>query len=70
MNTPTLRFNNQWSSSGAELGAANREAVRQFFATHLGCTNVECGRALGLSTMTVGRHVAAIRKEWLTTKSN
>ena len=51
-------------SHGALIGHNNREAVRTFFASHIGCTNVECGRFLGLSTVAVGRHVATIRKEW------
>jgi hypothetical protein len=53
-----------WRSPGAQIGHNNREAVRQFFADHLGCTNVECSRKLGLSVDAVGRHVASIRKEW------
>jgi hypothetical protein len=52
------------TSPGAATGQINRNRVRQYFATHLGCTNVECGRALRLSTMAVGRHVASIRSEW------
>jgi hypothetical protein len=30
-----------WRSPGAQIGHNNREAVRQFFADHLGCTNVD-----------------------------
>ena len=42
---------------------AARDRLRGF-ADHLGCTNVECAKALGLSGMSVGRHVATLRKEW------
>ncbi len=54
----------EWRSPGAKIGHENREAVRQFFASHIGCTNVECSKALGLSIMAVGRHVATLRQEW------
>ena len=33
---------------------------------HLGATNAECGQALGLSDMAVGRHVMALKAEWKT----
>lgn len=52
------------NSPGAAIGHANREAVRQFFRTHVGCTQSECAKALGLSVMAVNRHVATLRKEW------
>ena len=51
-------------SPGAQIGHANREAVRAFFASHLGCTNAECAKALSLSVMAVGRHVTTLRREW------
>lgn len=51
-------------SPGAQIGRANREAVRHFFAGHIGCTNIECAAAIGLSVMAVGRHIATLRKEW------
>jgi hypothetical protein len=51
-------------SPGAKVGHENREAVRQFFADHIGCTNVECAAALKLSVDAVGRHVATLRREW------
>lgn len=47
-----------------ELGAANLEAVRTFFATHLCASQVDCVKALGLSPMAVNRHVKTIRSEW------
>lgn len=50
---------------GAVTGCKNRERVRDYLARHLGATNVECSRALGLSAEAVGRHVADIRAEWL-----
>ena len=49
---------------GALIGAENREAVRTFFLAHVGCTNVECASALGLSVAAVGRHITTLRKEW------
>jgi len=52
-------------SPGAQIGRTNREAVRRFFAGHIGCTNVECAKALSLSPMAVGRHIATLRKEWI-----
>lgn len=52
------------NSPGARVGEENREAVRRFFAEHIGCTQWECARALRLSTMAVGRHIATLRAEW------
>lgn len=49
---------------GSIIGAANRERVRNFLATHIGATNRECAEALGLGVMAVGRHVKALRAEW------
>lgn len=49
---------------GGIIGAANRERVRNFLATHIGATNRECAKALGLGEMAVGRHVKALRAEW------
>jgi hypothetical protein len=57
-------FPRAWRSPGWKIGHENREAVRRFFATHIGCTNFECAAALDLSVMAVGRHVATLRKEW------
>lgn len=51
-------------SPGYRVGHDNREAVRAYFLSHVGCTNVECASALGLSVMTVGRHVKTLRQEW------
>lgn len=47
-----------------ELGRTNREAVRALLSSYLGISRVEIAEKLGLSTMAVGRHVTAIRKEW------
>ena len=58
------------STTQVALGEENREAVRQFFADHLCCTQAECAKALGLSAMAVNRHVRAIRAEWRRTKPN
>ena len=54
-----------WHLPQTRLGHENREAVRWFFSQHLGCTHRECGKALGISAEAVGRHVKAIRKEWV-----
>lgn len=61
---PSERHSREWRSPGAKIGHENREAVRAYFASHIGCTNVECGKAIGLSVMAVGRHIATLRKEW------
>jgi hypothetical protein len=53
------------TAPGYKIGHDNREAVRTYFASHLGCTNRECAQALGLSVVAVGRHVAKLRREWL-----
>lgn len=47
-----------------ERGASNREAVREFYLEHVGCTQRECSAALKLSEMAVGRHIASLRLEW------
>ena len=54
---------------GIEQGRRNREAVRAYFSTHLCATKVECAKELGLSVMAVGRHVEAIRAEWIESRS-
>ncbi len=51
-------------SPGAAIGQDNREAVRAYFLAHVGCTNVECAKALGLSVMAVGRYMKTLRREW------
>lgn len=60
-------FPPEWRTPGALVGSRNREAVRRYFAEHIGCTNVEAGQALGLSAMAVGRHIKTLRKEWSAT---
>lgn len=50
---------------GHQIGHDNREAVRTWFASHIGCTARECGKALGLSEVAVGRHLKTLRGEWL-----
>ncbi len=49
---------------GYKIGHDNREGVRAWFLAHVGCTNVECAQALGLSVMAVGRHIKTLRREW------
>ncbi len=46
------------------LGRRNTARVREWFAAHMGATNIECAAALGLSNGAVGRHVQIIRQEW------
>jgi hypothetical protein len=53
-----------YSDYNVKIGAINREAVRHYFATHIGCTGVECAAGTGLSAMAVSRHLAALRMEW------
>lgn len=52
------------SVPGYVIGHENRERVREYFLTHVGCSNVDCSKALGLSVYAVGRHVAKLREEW------
>lgn len=42
----------------------NLEKVRNWYATHLGCSAKECAKDLNLCTTTVYRHVKTLRKEW------
>lgn len=49
---------------GYQIGHDNREAVRTYFLSHVGCTNTECAAFLGLSVMAVGRHIKTLRREW------
>lgn len=53
------------SGPGYKIGHDNREAVREYFLNHVGITRRECAKALGLSEMAVGRHIATLRSEWL-----
>ena len=46
-------------------GDANRERIRVWFRDHLCGTSRECAKALGMNECVVGRHVKAIRAEWL-----
>lgn len=45
-------------------GSRNRDAVREFFKTHPGCTSRECADEIGVALVTVTRHLRVIRKEW------
>lgn len=49
---------------GYAIGRDNLEAVREFFVTHLCCTQIECAKALNLSQCAVNRHVKTLRSEW------
>ena len=46
------------------IRAKNLNAVRRYYAEHLGCRPNECAEALGLGRKTVYRHVLTLRKEW------
>lgn len=50
---------------GHQIGHENREAVRAYFLSHVGCTNLECAKALGLGVMAIGRHIKRLRQEWI-----
>lgn len=56
--------NHHFGSPGDLVGKTNLYAVRAWFAAHLCGTARECGAALGLSELAVGRHVKTIRREW------
>lgn len=43
--------------------AHNTERVRSYLEKNLGCTNKECGHALGLDHRTVSRHIKIIRAQ-------
>ena len=51
---------------GRAIGARNRDRIRTYMLDHIGATNAECGQALGLSDMAVGRHIMALKAEWKT----
>lgn len=40
------------------------EPVRQYYLTHLGCSQEECAAALEINRRTVSRHLKKLRKEW------
>lgn len=52
-------------SPGYKIGHNNREAVRTWFLSHVGCSARECAKAIGLSEVAVGRHLKTLRAEWL-----
>ena len=49
---------------GRAIGDNNRDRIKTYMLEHVGATNVECGRALGLSVMAVGRHIKGLKAEW------
>ncbi|HYE47278.1 MAG TPA: winged helix-turn-helix domain-containing protein [Caulobacter sp.] len=49
---------------GSLLGRQNRAAVLALLHTHPGITNVEISARLGLSPVSVGRHVKTLRSRW------
>lgn len=59
-----VRYHAKPGEVGADIGEINRNSVRQYFADHLGCSQLECSIALGLSVMSVSRHIRTIREEW------
>lgn len=56
-----IRDNIWWTQRDT---SSKREAVRQYYTDHLGCTQQECADALGISRRTVYRHLTAMRAEW------
>ena len=54
----------KYRNPGEEIGAANLDRVRSWLKNHIGGTQKECAKALGLSPMAVHRHVQTIRAEW------
>ncbi len=46
-----------------EIGEKNREAVRKFFKQNPDSTYEDCKMETGLSLLTIGNHVKAIRAE-------
>lgn len=58
---PMASDNRSWRDEGHR----NREAVRSMMQKRLGITQRELAEATGLSPMVIGRHVSAIRAEWM-----
>ncbi len=54
----TLQLQPTFILPGAKLGHKNRERVRRYYLEHIGCSQKECARDLGLSSIAVNRHVA------------
>jgi DNA-binding MarR family transcriptional regulator len=48
--------------------ASNHAAITAFLSSHLGATQKDVMRALGLSKDAVSRHVRALRREWMVQK--
>lgn len=55
----------RFRNPGEALGHLNRERVRNWYRDHIGTTQAECARRLGISAMAVSRHVRALRQEWM-----
>ena len=49
---------------GRAIGDNNRDRIKTYMLEHIGATNVECSKAIGLSVMAVGRHIKGMRAEW------
>ena len=49
------------------LGEENRERIAGILRDFLGIRNREISKLTGLDEMTVGRHVKAIKAEWIPT---
>lgn len=53
---------------GRIIGDHNRDTVIAYMAAHIGATNDDCARSIGLSSAAVGRHIRTIKAEWQTPK--
>jgi biotin operon repressor len=52
------------ASSLKQIGRDNRERVRAYFLAHVGCTNIECAKALSLDRRSIWKHIKRLRQEW------
>lgn len=53
---------------GRIIGDRNRADVISYMSGHIGATNDDCARSIGLSSAAVGRHIRTIKAEWQTPK--
>lgn len=60
----------QRNSGNTKTKRINRERVRRWYATHVGCHQVECATGLGLSPAAVYRHIKDLRAEWQSTQNS
>lgn len=53
------------TAPGVIIGQNNFKRVRTYYLTHLGCRQIDCAHALGLSMNAVGRYIVRLRAEWV-----